>query len=114
MLMLKVFAVIELVLLIVHPCAYALSRDQFPPDFVFGASTSAYQVLLSPFLSFFTLFTVIVFPFFAEFVVISYEFCERLKVQQMKMAESQAYGTPSLILEMVLPSTQYSLVKSIF
>jgi len=62
-LMLKVFAVIELVLLIVHPCAHGLSRDQFPPDFVFGASTSAYQVLLSPFLSSFTLFTVIVFSF---------------------------------------------------
>jgi len=45
-LMMKVFAVIGLVLLIVHPAAHALSRDQFPPDFVFGASTSAYQVLL--------------------------------------------------------------------
>ncbi|KAK7373949.1 hypothetical protein VNO80_07371 [Phaseolus coccineus] len=43
-LMLKVFAVIELVLVIVHHGAHALSRDQFPPDFVFGASTSAYQV----------------------------------------------------------------------
>jgi len=44
--MMKVFAVIGLVLLIVHPGTHALSRDQFPPDFVFGASTSAYQVLL--------------------------------------------------------------------
>ncbi|QCE11947.1 beta-glucosidase 11-like [Vigna unguiculata] len=43
-LMMKVFAVIGLVLLIVHPGTHALSRDQFPPDFVFGASTSAYQV----------------------------------------------------------------------
>ncbi|TKY65811.1 Beta-glucosidase 11 [Spatholobus suberectus] len=43
-LMLKVFAVIELVLVIVHPGAHALSRDEFPSDFVFGASTSAYQV----------------------------------------------------------------------
>ncbi|CAJ1806768.1 unnamed protein product [Sphenostylis stenocarpa] len=43
-LMLKVLAVIELVFLIVHPGVHALSRDQFPPDFVFGASTSAYQV----------------------------------------------------------------------
>ncbi|XP_017407301.1 beta-glucosidase 11 isoform X2 [Vigna angularis] len=42
--MLKVFAVVELVLLIVHPGAQALSRHQFPRDFVFGASTSAYQV----------------------------------------------------------------------
>ncbi|KAK8466455.1 hypothetical protein PHAVU_008G097100 [Phaseolus vulgaris] len=42
--MMKVLAVIELVLLIVHHCAHALSRDQFPPDFVFGASTSAYQI----------------------------------------------------------------------
>ncbi|KAK8466452.1 hypothetical protein PHAVU_008G097000 [Phaseolus vulgaris] len=43
-LMMKVLTVIELVLLIVHHCAHALSRDQFPPDFVFGASTSAYQI----------------------------------------------------------------------
>ncbi|KAH1242098.1 Beta-glucosidase 11 [Glycine max] len=43
-LMLKVFAVIKLVLVIVHPSAHALSRDEFPPDFVFGASSSAYQV----------------------------------------------------------------------
>ncbi|CAJ1806589.1 unnamed protein product [Sphenostylis stenocarpa] len=43
-LMLKVLAVTELVFLIVHPRVHALSRDQFPPDFVFGASTSAYQV----------------------------------------------------------------------
>ncbi|XP_068487272.1 beta-glucosidase 11-like isoform X1 [Phaseolus vulgaris] len=43
-LILKVFAVIELVLLMVHPSAHALSRDEFPPDFVFGASASAYQV----------------------------------------------------------------------
>ncbi|RDX98302.1 Beta-glucosidase 11, partial [Mucuna pruriens] len=42
--MLKVFAVIELVWVIVQPSAHALSRDEFPPDFVFGASTSAYQV----------------------------------------------------------------------
>ncbi|KHN31849.1 Beta-glucosidase 11 [Glycine soja] len=42
--MLKVFAVIELVLLIVYPGAHGLSRDDFPPGFVFGASTSAYQV----------------------------------------------------------------------
>ncbi|XP_047181502.1 beta-glucosidase 10-like [Vigna umbellata] len=42
--MLKVFAVVELVLLIDHTGAHALSRDQFPRDFVFGASTSAYQV----------------------------------------------------------------------
>jgi len=34
-LMMKIFAVIWLVLLIVHPSAHALSRDQFPPDFVF-------------------------------------------------------------------------------
>lgn len=52
-LVLKVFAVVELVLLIVHPGAQALSRDEFPRDFVFGASTSAYQVLLSPSLSVF-------------------------------------------------------------
>ena len=45
--MLKVFAVIELVLLIVYPGAHGLSRDDFPPGFVFGASTSAYQVHLS-------------------------------------------------------------------
>ncbi|KAK7373948.1 hypothetical protein VNO80_07370 [Phaseolus coccineus] len=44
LLMLKVFAVTELVLVIVHRGAHALSRDQFPPDFVFGASTSAYQI----------------------------------------------------------------------
>jgi len=59
-LMMKVLTVIELVLLIVHHCAHALSRDQFPPDFVFGASTSAYQVLLSAFPSFFILFTALV------------------------------------------------------
>ena len=45
--MLKVFAVIELVLLIVYPGAHGLSRDDFPPGFVFGASTSAYQVHFS-------------------------------------------------------------------
>ena len=45
--MLKVFAVIELVLLIVYPGAHGLSRDDFPPGFVFGASTSAYQVHVS-------------------------------------------------------------------
>ncbi|XP_020235716.1 beta-glucosidase 11 isoform X2 [Cajanus cajan] len=43
-LMLKVFAVIELVLVILHHGAHALSRDDFPPEFVFGASTAAYQV----------------------------------------------------------------------
>ncbi|KAK7373946.1 hypothetical protein VNO80_07368 [Phaseolus coccineus] len=43
-LILNVFVVVELVLLIVHPTAHALSRDEFPPDFVFGASASAYQV----------------------------------------------------------------------
>ncbi|CAJ1806676.1 unnamed protein product [Sphenostylis stenocarpa] len=43
-LILKVLAVVELVLVIVHPGAHALSRDEFPSDFVFGASTSAYQV----------------------------------------------------------------------
>ncbi|KAK7294713.1 hypothetical protein RJT34_17606 [Clitoria ternatea] len=39
------FALMQLLLVIlILPCAHTLSRDQFPPDFVFGASTSAYQV----------------------------------------------------------------------
>ncbi|KAK7395092.1 hypothetical protein VNO78_15634 [Psophocarpus tetragonolobus] len=42
--MLKVFAVFELVLVVLHHASHALNRDEFPPDFVFGASTSAYQV----------------------------------------------------------------------
>ncbi|XP_047181503.1 beta-glucosidase 11-like [Vigna umbellata] len=41
---LKAFAVLELVLVILHSSAHALSRDEFPSDFVFGASASAYQV----------------------------------------------------------------------
>ncbi|KAJ1381197.1 Glycoside hydrolase family 1 [Sesbania bispinosa] len=46
-LILKVFALTELIaatlLVAVFPGAYTLSRDDFPADFVFGASTSAYQ-----------------------------------------------------------------------
>nr|XP_027186220.1 beta-glucosidase 10-like isoform X2 [Cicer arietinum] len=37
---LKIFAL----LVVIIPNAYSLSRDDFPSDFVFGASTSAYQV----------------------------------------------------------------------
>ncbi|XP_073226950.1 hydroxyisourate hydrolase-like [Cicer arietinum] len=57
---LKIFAL----LVVIIPNAYSLSIDDFPSDFVFGASTSAYQV------------------------------------QQMKMAENQAYGILFLIMEM--------------
>ncbi|XP_027186221.1 beta-glucosidase 11-like isoform X2 [Cicer arietinum] len=39
-LILKIFAVLVAII----PNAYSLSRDDFPSDFVFGASTSAYQV----------------------------------------------------------------------
>ncbi|KAK7339902.1 hypothetical protein VNO77_20588 [Canavalia gladiata] len=43
---LKVFVlIIQLLLLLpILPVVYSLHRDEFPPDFVFGASTSAYQV----------------------------------------------------------------------
>ncbi|TKY65810.1 Hydroxyisourate hydrolase [Spatholobus suberectus] len=43
-LMLKVFALIQLLLVALLPAAHTLHRNEFPPDFVFGASTSAYQV----------------------------------------------------------------------
>lgn len=46
-LILKVFALnvaVVVLLVILLPSAYGLSRDEFPSDFVFGASTSAYQV----------------------------------------------------------------------
>lgn len=49
-LILKVLALKELLnvavvlLVILLPSAYGLSRDEFPSYFVFGASTSAYQV----------------------------------------------------------------------
>ncbi|XP_047181504.1 beta-glucosidase 11-like [Vigna umbellata] len=44
-LMLKVFALAQILLLVaLFPAAHALHRDEFPPEFVFGASTSAYQV----------------------------------------------------------------------
>ncbi|WVZ06486.1 hypothetical protein V8G54_019832 [Vigna mungo] len=44
-LMLKVFALVQISLLVaLFPAAHALHRDEFPPEFVFGASTSAYQV----------------------------------------------------------------------
>ena len=49
MMWMKVLVLLELLasaLLVVD----ALSRDDFPPHFLFGASTSAYQVLLSLFL----------------------------------------------------------------
>ncbi|XP_061366410.1 beta-glucosidase 11-like isoform X2 [Gastrolobium bilobum] len=42
-LMLKVFA-LTAVLIALLPSAYTFTRDDFPSDFVFGASTSAYQV----------------------------------------------------------------------
>ncbi|KAK7294716.1 hypothetical protein RJT34_17609 [Clitoria ternatea] len=41
--MLKVVFLIHLVTF--FPAAHTLSRDQFPPSFVFGASTSAYQLM---------------------------------------------------------------------
>ncbi|XP_068487271.1 beta-glucosidase 11-like [Phaseolus vulgaris] len=44
LLMMKVFALLQIFLVALFPAAHALRRDQFPPEFVFGASTSAYQV----------------------------------------------------------------------
>ncbi|XP_058761949.1 beta-glucosidase 11-like [Vicia villosa] len=38
------FSLTVLVVVLLLPGAYSLSRDDFPSDFVFGASTSAYQV----------------------------------------------------------------------
>jgi len=35
---------VVLLLVILLPSVYGLNRDEFPSDFVFGASTSAYQV----------------------------------------------------------------------
>ncbi|RDX98303.1 Beta-glucosidase 11, partial [Mucuna pruriens] len=43
-LMLRGFALIQLVLIALLPAAHTLHRDEFPPDFVFGASSSAYQI----------------------------------------------------------------------
>jgi len=40
-------------LVILLPSAYSLNKDEFPSDFVFGVSTSAYQVCSS--LSFFSI-----------------------------------------------------------
>jgi beta-glucosidase len=37
-------AVLVVIILLLPETAYSLSRDEFPSDFVFGASTSAYQV----------------------------------------------------------------------
>nr|KYP46692.1 Hydroxyisourate hydrolase [Cajanus cajan] len=42
--MLKVFGLLQLLLVAFIPSVNTLHRDEFPPDFVFGASTSAYQV----------------------------------------------------------------------
>ncbi|KAL2337101.1 hypothetical protein Fmac_011547 [Flemingia macrophylla] len=41
---LKVFGLIQLLLVANIPAALTLHRDEFPPDFVFGAATSAFQV----------------------------------------------------------------------
>ncbi|RYR26916.1 hypothetical protein Ahy_B02g061228 [Arachis hypogaea] len=51
-----------------------LRRDEYPPEFVFGASTSAYQI---------------------------YGMREGRKVQQMKMEGSQAYGILSHMPAMI-------------
>ncbi|MED6130941.1 hypothetical protein PIB30_005597 [Stylosanthes scabra] len=40
----KCAGVVVAALLILPSCVYTLSKDEFPPEFVFGASTSAYQV----------------------------------------------------------------------
>lgn len=106
-LMLKVFALAQISLLVaLFPAAHALHRDEFPPEFVFGASTSAYQVLLS--------FSSLINHSFFHFVVLPtlfvsvYDYVlnhiciyERLKVQRMKMAGSQAFGILSLMLYLV-------------
>jgi len=46
-LMVKVFALLQILFVALFPAVHALRRDEFPPEFVFGASTSAYQVHLS-------------------------------------------------------------------
>jgi len=43
----KAFGLAQILLVALFPAVHALHRDEFPPEFVFGASTSAYQVLLS-------------------------------------------------------------------
>ncbi|KAK7373944.1 hypothetical protein VNO80_07366 [Phaseolus coccineus] len=43
-LMVKVFALLQIFLVALFPAAHALRREEFPQEFVFGASTSAYQV----------------------------------------------------------------------
>ncbi|ESW12260.1 hypothetical protein PHAVU_008G097700 [Phaseolus vulgaris] len=43
-LMVKVFALLQILFVALFPAVHALRRDEFPPEFVFGASTSAYQV----------------------------------------------------------------------
>jgi hypothetical protein len=40
-------AVLVVIILLLPETAYSLRRDEFPSDFVFGASTSAYQVCSS-------------------------------------------------------------------
>jgi len=107
-LMVKVFALVQILLVALFPAAHALRRDEFPKEFVFGASTSAYQVLLSlsliipfhlsPFSSrHFILQCTLLFLF----LIMSYTIYERLKVQPMRMAGSQAHGIPSLMLHLV-------------
>ena len=100
-LMVKVFALVQILLVALFPAAHALRRDEFPPEFVFGASTSAYQVLLS--LSLITPFHLSPFTsrhFILQctllflFLIMSYTIYERLKVQPMRMAGSQAHGIP--------------------
>lgn len=63
-LILKVFALTVVLLVFLHSGADSLSRDDFPNDFVFGASTSAYQVPLS--LSPFLVFSALAIPFFTS------------------------------------------------
>jgi hypothetical protein len=45
----ELLTVAAVLLAILLPCAYSLNKDEFPSDFVFGVSTSAYQVCSSLF-----------------------------------------------------------------
>lgn len=83
------------------------SRDDFPPEFVFGSGTSAYQVRFLFYFLFFNdnkidiihdwKYGIFFFIVFSLYVVKNMHY-ERLKVQQAKMEGHLPYGIPSPML----------------
>ncbi|TXG73176.1 hypothetical protein EZV62_001755 [Acer yangbiense] len=68
----------------------SLNRSSFPPGFIFGTASSAYQETLS------VEVIIMMKSLFILWVLIFVDFLS-MKVQQMKVAEDQVYGILSLI-----------------